>query len=112
MREDLLDRTELLGFVVNHEVPLVAQFVNVLAQNTDTQGMECANGWPLLASPVVGARWSLGSRAALASGFGTLDYLAHPLLHFAGGFVGKGHSQDMRGRDLALNQVSDTISNH
>ena len=42
--QDFLHRAELLGFVVDDEVALVAEPLDVLAQNADAERMERADG--------------------------------------------------------------------
>src|SRR5258707_11609671 len=43
-RENFLERAELLGFIVDDEIALVAKLLDVLAQDPDAKGMERAEG--------------------------------------------------------------------
>ena len=44
LREDLLDGAQLLRLVVDDEVALVAELLDVLAQDADAEGVEGADG--------------------------------------------------------------------
>ena len=45
LRQDLFDRAELLRFVVDDEIALVAELLDVLAQDADAERVEGADGW-------------------------------------------------------------------
>ncbi len=115
-REDLSDRSDLLGFVVDDEVALVAELFDVLAQDADAERMEGAEGWPgriRFAPARRGIRGrGLGVHAVASNtGFWTLDIprdqFRDALLHFARGLVGEGHAQDVPRRNAGLDHVGD-----
>src|SRR6185437_1726837 len=61
--EYLSNRGKLLGLVVDDKVPLVPQFFNVLAQNTDAQGVERAKcGMRIAVAPWSGVAERVGGR--------------------------------------------------
>src|SRR5205085_8535922 len=78
LRENFLNRAELLGFIVNDEIALVAEFLDVLAEDPDAKGVEGANRRAL--------RFRFLRVALRAAWF--WNELFDALLHFAGGFVG------------------------
>ena len=70
---------------VDDEIPFVAELLDVLAQNADAERMKGADGR---------AR-SVSSPSAFCAGRGSS--FRDALLHFARGFVGEGHGEDMSG---------------
>src|ERR1043166_9432904 len=80
VREDLLDRAQLFRFVIDDEVRLVAEAINVLAQDAGAQGVESANGR---------LRVESGSLSAGTDVAGWLKQLSHACRHFPRGFVGE-----------------------
>ena len=66
--QDFLHRPELLGFIVNDEISLVAKLFDVLAQDADTERVEGAEG-----GARVGGRVSSVGAGALDFGPWTLD---------------------------------------
>ena len=95
--EDFSDGTDLLRLVVNDEILLVPEFLDVLAQDPDTEGVEGANG-------------RLNQFAVFI--LDLRDELAHPLLHLAGRLVGERHAENIRGRYPPLDHVSDPVGDH
>src|SRR3954471_21017070 len=83
MAENFFDGGELLAFAVDDEVAFVAEFLDVLAQNSHAEVMKCANGWLEIAF------------AIFAFAFGG-DF-ANAGLHFTRGFVGEGDGENIFG---------------
>src|ERR1019366_4513852 len=90
LRQDLLNGTELFRLVINDEVALVAELLNMLAQDAHAQRMERAD------------RWWLVDRCGLMAGIcaprvgfrapGCLrEHLEDAFLHLARGLVREGH---------------------
>ena len=74
MAENFFDRAELVGFAVNNKIALVAQALDVLAEDARAQGMEGADGGGAGFAPPPAGAWRRGmslktrsciSRAAL-----------------------------------------------
>ena len=112
--EDSFDDAELLGFIVDHKIPLVTELLDVVAQNPDAQRVESAKGR---------AAWQFGVRSSENGvcdiGFGNRGSsirgprFRHELIdsfpHFARGLVGKGHTQDISGRDALFDHSGNAI---
>jgi hypothetical protein len=89
--EDAFDRAQLIGLGVNDEIALVAQALDVLAQNPHAQRMKGADG--------------RARRLFAVLGFcDAPQKLADALLHFARRLVGEGHRQDMPRPDALLDR--------
>ncbi len=97
MREDLLDSAELLGLVVDHEIPFVTQLLDVLAQNAHTKRMKRADCWP---------QWLLTIPRLLSFG----NQFANPFLHLARRFIRERDPKNVLRRNAALDHVCDAIS--
>ena len=93
MAEDFFDGAELIGLVVDHEIALVTEMLDVLAQNPGAERMKSAND---------GAGRFLAGGAVL---FAAANQPGGALLHLAGGFVGEGDGQDVAGIDAFFNQA-------
>src|SRR5439155_20451926 len=104
--EDFSDNAELVRLAVDHEIPLVTEFLDVLAENPDTQRVKRTQG-----GATVEGR---GSRVGFISGSPfraprSRDQLVDALLHFARGLVREGHAQDVSRRDALFDQVGNAI---
>ena len=88
---------ELLGFVVDDEVALVAEGLDVGAQDADAQGMERAQGRALGRFPVA------------LPGLQVRQQLVDALLHLARGLVREGDGQDVLRRDALVDEVRDAV---
>ena len=99
-RRDLAQKffhnAELFGFVVDHEIFLVAEFLDVLAENSGAERMKGRNRWPSAPSLAFGR-----SR--------TRHQLADALLHFARGFVGECNGKNLVARNSPCDHVRDPI---
>ena len=97
--EDFLDRAQLLRLAVNDEIAFVAQAFDVLAQDAHAKGVERADRRPRRLVPGGG-----GADAA--------QKLRDALLHLSRRLVGKGHRQDVGGRDALLDQSGHAKGNN
>ena len=90
---------ELLGFAVNNKIALVAQLLDVLAEDARAQRMKGADG---------GRRRFRRRRrpARRRRGMSLTDALPH----FARGLVGESHRQDVARRHALLDQMRDARS--
>ena len=87
-----LTRLNLVGAVVDGELPFVAELLGVYAQDAGAEGVEGGDPHP----PGVGA-----------------DEERHPVLHLTGGLVGEGYRQDLFGGGEALvYEVGDAMREH
>ena len=103
---DVTEDAKLVRLAVDHEIPLVTEFLDVLAQNPDTQRVKRTQG-----GATVEGR---GSRVGFISGSPfraprSRDQLVDALLHFARGLVREGHAQDVSRRDALFDQVGNAI---
>ena len=103
LAQDLFHRGELVAGVVDDEVLLVAQFLDVLSEDSHTERVECAQGGAF-------KKWVFRCPGILTRFAYLGDHLVDPLEHFLGGLVGEGHRQDMTRSDALAYHVSDPAS--
>ena len=94
--QNLFDRAQLFGLVVDDEVAFVAKLLDVLPQDADAEGVEGGDGRAV----------GLGVRRK-ARGAG--QKFRDAFLHLAGGFVGEGDGQNILRRDAARDHVRDAV---
>ena len=99
LRENLLYRAQLLGFVVDDEIWFVAELLDVQAQNAHAERVKGAERGDGLQRRSPRLRFSAAIR------------LCDPFPHFPSCFVGKRHRQDTAGFDAPFDQVCDAESN-
>src|SRR2546430_5400122 len=97
MRQNLFDRAELFGFVVDHEIPFVTQLLDVLTQNPNAKRMKRTDCWPQRLLTIL---------RLLPFG----NQFPNALLHFSRGFIRERNSKNALRRNAALDHVGDAIS--
>src|SRR5215211_3932424 len=92
LHDTSLDEPDLVGAVVDRELPLVAQLLRVNPEDARAEGVEGRDPHP----PRVGANEE-----------------GYPVLHLAGGLVREGYGKDLFRRSQALiNEVGDAMRKH
>ena len=95
---DLAHGSQLIRLVIDDKVVLVAQTINVPAQDAHAERMESTDSRTLDFAVLIFAG-VLGNKSG------------HTFLHFTGSLVGKGHRQDLPRRDTVLDKIGYTIGN-